>query len=257
MKKNKKNKSSVVHLSQSIVGANLSKAATDILVGNLNTKTVKGAQGLDVDNLASDETTLFCVVLDETGSMQPNYQAVIDAYAEMLSALKGSKAAEKILMSLWGFNTRSRLIHGYLPLDMVSDLSGYDPDGGTALYDASLDALTSLIAYEQDLKALGNRTQVVVVAFTDGEDNSSRNTAADVKKIADDLLKKETYVLALVAFGHGFGKQAAAEMGFPNLLEAGSTAHDIRLAMGTVSQSAIRASQGKIGGKSQSGFFTP
>lgn len=259
MAKSKKTKSNAA-LSQSIVGAGLSQVATDILVGNLNTKTAAGAQGADIDDLVSDETTLFCVVLDETGSMRQNYDAVFTAYAEMLTALKASKAVDKILMSVWGFNTKSRLIHGYLPLDMVPDLSGYNPDDWTALYDATLDALTSLIAYEQDLKSLGNRTQAVVVVFTDGDDNRSRHVAADVKKVADELLAKETYVLSLVAFrqdpSDDFGQRAAAEMGFPDLLEAGSSAHDIRRAMGTVSQSAIRASQGKIGGKSQTGFFT-
>ncbi len=260
MTKSKKVKTSASQLSKNLVGAGLSKVATDILVGNLNTKTVAGAQGASIDDLVSDETTLFCVVLDETGSMHSNYDAVVASYAEMLSALKASKAADKILMSPWSFNIKSRLIHGYLPLDMVPDLSGYDPDGGTALYDATLDALTSLIAYEQELKALGNRTQAVVAIFTDGEDNSSRSSAAEVKKVADELLAKETYVLSLVAFESDpvqkFGKKAASEMGFPNLLEAGATPSEIRRAMGTVSQSTIRASQGQIG-KSQSGFFTP
>lgn len=259
MAKTSKTKSSVAQLSKNIVGAGLSKMATDILVGNLNTKTAAGAQGADVDSLQSDESTLFCVVLDETGSMHPNRDAVIAAYAEMLTSLKASKAAGKILLSPWAFNIKSRLIHGYLPLDMVPDLSDYNPNNNTALYDATLDALTSLIAYEQELKALGNRTQAVVVVFTDGDDNSSRTPAVDVKKVATELLAKETYVLSLVAFHQDptdeIGKRAAAEMGFPNLLEAGASAHDIRLAMGTVSQSTIRASQGKIG-QSKSDFFT-
>ncbi len=250
---------SKAQLSKSIVDAGFSQPATELLTGNLNTKTIAGAQGTNVEDLVSDETTLFCVVLDETLSMTPNRDAVVTAFGEMLKALKDSKASEKILMSVLAFNTQSRLIHGYLPLEMVPELTDYHPNSETALYDATLDALTSMIAYEQQLKSLGNRTQVVVVVFTDGEDICSHHPASDVRQVAVELLTRETYVLSLVSFeqnpGDEVGKQAAEAMGFPNLLMAGSAAHDIRIAMGTVSQSVKQVSMGQIGSKSKSGFF--
>lgn len=243
--------------SQSIVDAGLSKAATAILVKNLSAKTIAGGQGVDPTDLP-EEVTLFSVVLDETGSMQGNHSAVITAFDEMINALKDSKAADSILMSVWAFNERAtRLVHSYLPLDLVPVLTDYDPDNGTNLFDATLDSITGLLQYEDDLAKAGTRTQSIVVCFTDGEDNASRSLASDVKTVIDGLIAKEKYVFSLVAFGQGFAKQTAAEMGFPNVLELGSTPSDIRHAMGTVSKSVIRASQTKIGGTSQSGFFTP
>lgn len=243
--------------SQSIIGAGLSKAATDILVKNLSVKTINGANGVNPADLLTDSVTLYCVVLDETGSMQDDASTVVQAYGEMLTALKDSKAADSILMSVWAFNsTRTRLVHSYLPLDLVPGLCDYDPDGGTNLYDATLDGITSLLQYEDDLAKSGTRTQSVIVSFTDGEDNSSRNSPGAVKTVIEGLIAKEKYVFSLVAFGQGYAKQAAADMGIPNVLEVGSTASEIRRAMGTVSKSVIRASQTKIAG-SKSSFFSP
>src|SRR5688572_7768898 len=105
--------------SQSIIGAGLSKAATQILVNNLSTQTIAGAAGVDPNDLP-EQVTLFAVVLDETGSMQKNRQVVINSFDEMLRALKDSKAANSILLSVWAFNTHgTRLVHSYLPLDLV------------------------------------------------------------------------------------------------------------------------------------------
>lgn len=248
---------SKVQASQSIIGAGLSKAATSILVSNLSAKTIAGGAGADPNELP-EEVTLFAVVLDETGSMQGNRPAVIQAFDEMVKALKDSKAADSILMSVWAFNDRmTRLVHSYLPLELAPSLTDYDPDNGTNLFDATLDAITGLLQYEDDLKNAGTRTQSIVVAFTDGEDNASRNPASAVKTVVDGLIAKEKYVFSLVAFGQGYANATASEMGFPNILELGSSPTDIRHAMGTVSKSVIRASQTKIVGKSQSGFFNP
>lgn len=249
-------KKSKSQLGKNITGAGLSRDATEILVENLNALTEAGAQGIGIDDLTSDENTLVCVILDETGSMDDDRDAVISSFNEMVRALKDSKASDKILLSVWAFNTKRRLIHSYLPLELVPDLTDYYPNDQTALFDAVLDGFTSLVAYEQDLQNLGNRTQAIVAVFSDGEDNASRVSARDVERVAVELLDKESYVLALVTFGQGFARQVAAEMGFPNVLEVGATPTEIRRAMGTFSKSAIRASQTKIGSGSQSGFFT-
>src|SRR5687768_7887311 len=124
----------------------LSANAAGILVNNLNTNTVAGAQGTSVDDLSGDEVTLFVELLDMTRSMSSHRDTVIQAYNEHLKALADSKASDSILMSTWLFNTKSTLRHGYLPLvDVPSlDRASYNPDDMTALYDAILDAFTGL-----------------------------------------------------------------------------------------------------------------
>src|SRR3989344_1997167 len=131
----------------------LSQAATEVLVNNLNGTNIAGATGATVDELAGDQVTLFVEVLDATGSMTDNRDAVIEAYNKQLQALKDSKAADSILMSTWTFNETSTLSHGYLTLDKVPKLGrgSYDPQSNTALFDAILDAFTGAVAYGQSL----------------------------------------------------------------------------------------------------------
>lgn len=235
----------------------LSSGAAGVLVENLNALTVAGAQGTSLDELAGDEVTLFCAIIDETGSMDPHRTTVVSAYNKMLDALKASANADSILLSTWFFNTIPKLVHSYLPLESVPNLTirDYNPDELTALFDATLHGLTSVVAYGQDLRNNGVRTKVVIVVFTDGEDNRSRYSANHVRTVAEDLIEQEFYHLALVAFGQGFAYQVAREMGFPNILEVGSSEEDIRSAVGAVSSSVIRISQSKISAGKSQGFF--
>jgi len=249
-------KKSKNQMSKNIAGANLGSEATSILTKNLSTVTQKGAAGSSVNDMFTDEVTLSCVVFDETGSMGGDETAVVMEFGDDLQAIKDSKQADEIFMSLWAFNTSTRVIHSYLPLDMVAGITDYHPCGGTALFDAVLDAFTALIAYEQELINQGQRTKINLAVFTDGEDNSSSYAADDVRKVAEDLLAKENCTLTLIAFGQGFAQTTAADMGFPNVLEVGRNASERRRAFGTWSKSVIKTSQTKIGG-SQSGFFTP
>lgn len=227
-------------------GDGLSQKAVGVLVENLNALTVAGAQGTSVQDLAGDEATLFMAILDESGSMQGSSGEVISAYGQMLSALRDSKAAESILLATWLFNTKPRLLHSFLPLGNAPELTDYQPDNETALFDAALFGAASVVAYGQDLRNNGIRTKVVVVVFTDGMDNASRSTADKVRTVVEELLAQEIYVFALVAFGQGYAHQMAASMGIPNVLEVDSDPSSIRRAMGTVSRSVIRASQTKV-----------
>ena len=232
----------------------MSQKAVGVLVENLNALTVAGAQGTSVNDLVGDEVTLFLAILDESGSMQGSEQEVTSAYGQMLSALRGSKAADSILLASWLFNTRPKLLHSFLPLGNVPELVDYQPDRETALFDATLFGAASVVAYGQDLRNNGIRTKVVVVVFTDGMDNASRASSDKVRIVIEDLLAQEIYVFALVAFGQGYAHQMAAAMGISNVLEVDSDPSSIRRAMGTVSRSVIRASQTKID-PNAGGFF--
>lgn len=235
----------------------LSQDATGVLVENLNALTIAGAQGVSLDELAGDEVTLFCAIIDETGSMQPHSATVVLAYNKMLQALKDSANSDSILMSTWFFNTQPKLVHSYLPLESIPELTqrDYNPDELTALFDATLYGLASVVAYGQDLRNNGVRTKVVVVVFTDGDDNRSRYTASHVRTVTEDLLKQEFYHLALVAFGQDFAHRVAHEMGFTNVLEVGANEAEIRSAVGAVSASVIRISQSKIATGKSGSFF--
>lgn len=240
-------------------GQGLSNQSVQILVENIDPTTIAGAQGVDVNSLPTDEQTIVVYVVDKTGSMAGYQNLVIDAYNEELQAVKDSKAADTIVLSVWLFDTWPTLLHGYLTLDQAQqfDRKVYDPDGLTALYDAVLDAFTGVVGYAETLMRAGNRVKVVVVVMTDGEDNSSRKTSAEVKTVATDLVNQEIYTLALVGFGGTDAKTIADSMGFPekNVLTATSDPSSIRRALAQVSKSVIRTSQTKIASKA-GGFFS-
>ena len=228
-----------------------------VVVNNLNEApaALSAVTHAGLDDIQNDEVTLVLRIIDETGSMQPYTNEVELADREMITALKNSKAADEILMSTWLFNTSFKVLHGFVPLDDVTPLAGiYRPDNQTALYSAVYAALTDVnagvVSYAENLRGSGIRVKVVVVAFSDGEDNYSHRQKIDpgmIKTVVQDLLKQENYLFSLVAFGTGFAKTAAADMGFPNLLESKSQPGDIRRAMGTVSKSIVRASQTTVG----------
>lgn len=182
---------------------------------------------------------------------------VIYSYNEMIKALSASKAADSIVMSTILFNESSDIRHGYLLLSDVPqlDTNSYSPGGMTALHDAILDACTGAVAYSQILRNNGIRTKVVIAVLSDGEDNMSKHSEAHVRTVTDDLVRQEVYTLAFVYFGNN-GEGIAKKLGFPNVLTFGTSAHDFRLALGTVSQSVIRASQTVIGSNSSASFFS-
>jgi uncharacterized protein YegL len=101
----------------------------------------------------------------------------------------------------------------------------------------------------------------VVVVITDGEDVGSQRTSQDCARLSRDLLASEQFVLAFVGVGKDVDFHAVARsMGVPDgcvLVQRDATASSLRKAFALVSQSAIRASQGKIQPGPAAGFFAP
>jgi len=237
----------------------MSHQSVDLMVQNLDGQAGLGCVGAQVDDLNTDDVTLLSVILDQSSSMSSVQNDVIDAFNEMSRALSDSKAAESILMSAWTFDNDSKLLFSYTPIDQVKDLTNneYKPGGATALYDATMDGFTGIVAYGQDLRNNGIRTRSIVVVISDGGDNVSSHTAASVKTVAQDLLRQEIYTLAFVGLGdETYFRQIATDMGFPEILTTSNTSSEIRRALNMISGSVIRTSQGVIAPNSNS-FFTP
>lgn len=246
-------------LFQSSQQSGMSRQSVDLMIQNLDAQTGLGCVGAQVDDLNTDDVTLLVMILDQSGSMGRVQQDVIEAFNEMTRALADSKAADSILMSAWTFDNQPKLLFGYTPIENVKDLTEkeYKPYGATALYDATLDGFTGIVAYGQDLRNAGIRTRAIVVVISDGEDNVSSHTTSAVKTVADDLIRQEFYTLAFV----GLGKEThfnkiAANMGFNNVLTTANTASEIRRALNLISGSVIRTSQNQIAGNTNN-FFNP
>ncbi|MBN1287115.1 MAG: VWA domain-containing protein [Anaerolineae bacterium] len=236
----------------------LSQQSVEVMVHNLDAQVALGCVGAQVDDLNTDDVTLLVIVLDMSGSMDGVRDAVIDGYNVMLQTLRDSRLADSILVSTWTFSNAPRLLHGYTPVTYAADItrSEYVPSGGTALYDAVLNAYTGIVAYGQDLRDSGIRTQAIIAVFSDGEDNSSKHRVGEVRQVTEDLIAQEIYAPVFVGYGdEATFRRVAQEMGFRAILTAAHTPADIRRSMGIVSQSVIRASQSGVVGAGNA-FFT-
>jgi hypothetical protein len=164
--------------------------------------------------------------------------------------MAGSTAAEDILISTILFDDVVDLFHGYVNLKDAPPLtrSVYQPDGSTALYDAVAAGLTNMVLYAQQLRQSGVMVRCIVIVYTDGEDNASKQSASAVKRAVKELLKHEIYTLAYVGFSTSHLSEAelrrqAGLIGFPDVLVAGLSHEALRRIFHLVSVSTVRVSQ--------------
>ena len=245
-------------LFQSAQNDGLTNNTMDLVVANLNGPTMTGAVGVGLDQLASNEVTLAMNIIDMSVSMGPHAADLVRAYNEdYLAAMVGSTAADDILVSTILFDDAVMLHHGYLNLRDAPPLTRatYAPNGTTALYDAVAAGMTNMVMYAQTLRQSGVMVRCLIIVYSDGEDNASRQSAATVRRAAAELLKHEMYTLAYVGFRTGGIssrdlRQLADTIGFPDILIAGMSHTELRQIFHLVSMSTIRVSQQQPNGAS-------
>lgn len=237
---------------------------THLLSGNLGAVVIAGAAGKAAEDITASDVTLVTLLVDASSSIHDTglEDAMREGQNAMVDALGDTRERESILMALWTFNHEQRVVHSYVGLDDVTrlDARNYAGLGSTRLYDTWCDALTANVAYSQQLRSSGTPCKSVVVVITDGADCGSKRRALDCARISKDLLASEQFTLAFVGVGSGDFHAIAREMGVPDgcvAVQAKATPSAIRQVFRMVSQSAIRASQGKIAPGPNAGFFTP
>ncbi len=127
----------------------------------------------------------------------------------------------------------------------------------TALYDAVGAGLTNMVLYAQQLRQSGVMVRCIVIVYSDGADNASRQRAVDIRRAAQELLKHEIYTLAYVGFRSGGIndselRQLADTIGFPDILTAGLSHQELRRIFHLVSMSTVSVSQQRA---TSSGLF--
>lgn len=230
----------------------LADGTIGLVVSNLNGPTLMQPIGVSLHDLSRNDVTLVMNIIDMSGSMSPHADTVVDAYnSDYLGALAGSAGADGILVSTVLFNERVVLLHGYVNLGDVPVLTAgnYNPAGTTALYDAVAGGVTNMVLYAQQLRQNGVMARCLLIVYSDGQDNASRQSAHAVRRAAVELLQQELYTLAYVAF-HGGDKseielrKLAEAIGFPHLLSATLNAAELRRIFQMASRSAVSVSRG-------------
>lgn len=242
----------------------LSAQTQTLLTGNLGGIVVAGAAGMAAEDIQASDVTLITLVLDASSSIGDRRLAgaVCDGQKMLLDAFAGSKEKDAVLTALWTFQSSATVIHGYVPVDDATRLEPnktFTPGGTTHLYDTFIDACAANVAYAQTLRDAGTPVRSIVVVVTDGEDVGSKRPARACKKLAEDLLKSEQFILAFVGVGTDVDfQQVARSMGLPAgcvLVQKDATPQGLRQAFQMVSRSAVRASQGRIAPGAHATFF--
>ena len=145
-------------------------------------------------DLQATEYTLVTLIVDATGSVagfEKDMEGVIKAVVE---ACKYSPRADNLMLRVVFFNTSLEEKHGFKLLQECSP-GDYDqvlnPNGYTALYDASTNGIEATNHYGKSLTKNDYAVNAIVVVITDGDDNASTLSQKDVKKALADAVKGE------------------------------------------------------------------
>jgi uncharacterized protein YegL len=235
-----------------------------LLTGNLGAVVIAGAAGKDAEDIVASDVTLVTLLIDASSSIHDSglEDAVRSGQNLLVDALGDTRERDSILMALWTFNSDVNVMHSYVGLDDVTrlDKKSYAGLGCTRLYDTWCDALTANVSYAEQLRSSGTPCKSVVVVVTDGADVGSKRSAGECARISRVVLASEQFTLAFVGVGGGDFHAIARDMGVPDgcvAVQAQATPSAIRQVFRMVSQSAIRASQGRIAPGPNAGFFTP
>jgi uncharacterized protein YegL len=126
-----------------------------------------------------DNFTAVAVIMDASGSMSLLSDDTIGSFNTFLTEQKTNPA--ETVFSLCTFNTAYHLVHDFVPLHTVAELTRdtYRASGGTALLDAMGHTIDSLGNRLSAMPEHERPSKVIVMVITDGEENSSHRYTLD------------------------------------------------------------------------------
>jgi uncharacterized protein YegL len=216
--------------------------------------------GVTPDLVDSSEVFAFFGVVDDSGSIRfsGNTDAVKNGYNGILEALMKSKSRDEIIVGATLLN--AGVLHPVSALKDAKRLDAhFNPEGGTPLYDRVIQTCELVVRKCKEFQDTGASFKGVIVIVTDGNDQGSRASAANVKAVLEPLLAKE--IVSVVALGISDGstdfKAVFASMGIPDnlVLTIDDDPSSIRKAFGVVSRATAAASQGASLSQSGLGGF--
>lgn len=202
-----------------------------------------------IDEIESESVNLIFTAIDGSGSMTGFSRDMQDSLSGFKDALENSKEADEILVARADFRNTDVSIGGYKKINEY-DIQ-YTAGGTTPLYDVVVEGAERLLDYMDTLRKNGMRVKAVFSVFSDGEDNTSKNSIAEAIRAVERLNNAEV-VTAFIAFG-----SEAANVGdrlqFRNKLNVSSSASELRKAFNCLSKSVIENSKSVV--SRTDGFF--
>jgi hypothetical protein len=149
-------------------------------------------QAPDIDHLydrGATEYTLSGIVLDRSGSVQIFAAQLRQMLIEAATATKSSPRSENVLLRAVYFNDSNITeIHGFVPASEINpqDYPHFSPNGGTPLYKATFNGVSSIVEYGKTLASKQFLVNGILFIITDGEDTERGVSPAEIAlKIAE------------------------------------------------------------------------
>jgi acetolactate synthase small subunit len=229
----------------------------DLSAASLHTLTLDGDYAAQIqaglgtltpDDVPAAEVVLVTLLVDDSASIRSahNEASIRAGHNTVLDALKGSRQGDGIVIHAATLSGAPLYPYVRLADAAPMDARNYQADHPrTPLYDRAVAVLGSVIAQAKTFRDAGTAVRSITLVLTDGADNASRQTAAGVRSLVDDLARQECHLVVGMGIDDGQTDFAAVfrEMGIVEVLTPGNTAAEIRAACKTFSQSAVRVSQ--------------
>jgi len=163
-----------------------------------------------VDSLQASEYTLVDLAVDISGSVSAFEHQIEKCVKEIIKACAKSPRSDNLLMRVTRFNNRADEVHGYKPLANcnLDNYNGvFSAYGGTALFEATHNAVRAQMAYAKELKKNDYAANGIVFIITDGDDNAN-SMSPDSVKLALEESKKSEALESLVSILVGVNVQS-------------------------------------------------
>lgn len=165
---------------------------------NVNTNHGFSYSHIGVEKLEASNYTIVHIVIDKSGSVYNFKKELEDICKVYVESCQDSPESENLLIRVTAFDNNMGVdieeIHGYTLFSAI-DPNQYDgtinPRGGTPLYDATLDSLESLKDFSEKLYEEQHLCNAILFVITDGEENASNNSLADVTKLMKKVHRDE------------------------------------------------------------------
>lgn len=155
------------------------------------------------------DTVHVGLLIDETGSMMGNEQAVVGGVNEFVEKLRKQEADSKVRATLAMFDLHGgepvvRMKYTSIPIDEVDSLGAgdYAPRGATPLNDAVVGTIRKM------QKKVKKEDRAILVILTDGLENSSETSTDEVRKLIN---RKEKAGWEFIYLGANQDAWAAAQ----------------------------------------------
>jgi len=149
----------------------------------------------------ASEFTLVNIVIDTTGSTYLFSDQLYETMKAVIESCYKNPMSDQLLIRITTFDTSITEIHGFKLLSMIdkdNDYKKFSPNGLTALYDATEDAISSVLSYAESLYDQDYDTNGIVVIITDGYDNQSNFANPDsIKNKLESLVTDEKKIESL------------------------------------------------------------